>query len=73
MTSDVARVEKLDPIMERLEDQIGWYDRKSLTNQKYYKRIKMVEIVAAAIIPLLSASAASHPRVMWVTGGLGVV
>jgi len=73
MTSDVARVEKLDTIMERLEDQIGWYDRKSLTNQKYYKRIKMVEIVAAAIIPLLSASAASHPRVMWVTGGLGVV
>src|SRR5712671_5221062 len=73
MTSDVARVEKLDPIMERLENQIGWYDRKSLTNQKYYKRIKMVEIVAAAIIPLLSASAASHPRVMWVTGGLGVV
>ena len=57
--------------MERLEDQIGWYDRKSMTNQRYFKRIKMVEIAAAAVIPFLSAS--GIPRLMWVTGGLGVV
>ena len=57
--------------MERLEDQIGWYDRKSTTNQRSFKRIKMVEIVAAAIIPFLSAF--SLPRMMWVAGGLGVL
>ncbi len=57
--------------MERLEDQIGWYDRKSMTNQRYFKRIKMVEIAAAAIIPFVSAF--SLPRIMWVTGGLGVL
>jgi hypothetical protein len=60
-----------DPIMERLEDQIAWYDRRSMTNERYFKRIKVVEIAAAAIIPLLSAF--SFPRMMWVTGGLGVL
>jgi len=54
--------------MERLEDQIGWYGGKSMTNQRYFKRIKMVEIADAAIIPFLSAF--SLPRIMWVTGGL---
>jgi hypothetical protein len=59
--------------MERLEDQIAWYDQKSLANQRYFKQIKMIEITAAALIPFLSASASSFPRMMWVTGGLGVV
>jgi hypothetical protein len=26
--------EQVDPIMERLEDQIAWYDRKSLVLRK---------------------------------------
>lgn len=45
----------IDPITERLEDQIAWYDRKSLFNQRVYKRIKVVEILAAAMIPFLGA------------------
>ena len=57
--------------MDRLEDQIGWYDRKSTTNQGYFKRIKTLEIAAAAIIPFLSAF--TFARMMWVTGGLGVL
>jgi hypothetical protein len=61
----------MEPIMERLEDQIGWYDRKSMTNQTYFKGIKTVEIAAAAIIPFLSAF--NLTRMMWVTGGLGVL
>lgn len=61
----------IDPIMERLEDQIGWYDRKSLLNQRYFKRIKIVEILAAALIPFVSAF--NFPRLAWVSGGLGVV
>ena len=60
-----------DPTMERLEDQIGWYDRKSNLNQKYYKWIKVVEISAAALIPFLSAF--NLARMMWVTGGLGAL
>ena len=44
-----------DPIIARLEDQINWYDAKSSECQKRYKWIKGVEIVAAALIPFLSA------------------
>jgi len=71
MNTSSATLPDADPIMERLEDQIAWYDRNSMTNQRYFKRIKMVEIAAAAIIPFLSAL--SLPRMMWVIGGLGVL
>lgn len=60
-----------DPIMARLDDQIDWYDRKSLVNQRWFRRIKLVEIVAAALIPLLGAF--NLPSVRWATGGLGVL
>jgi hypothetical protein len=71
MSTEATRAPASDPIMERLEDQIDWYDRKSITNQNYFKRIKMLEILAAAIIPFLSAFTFS--RMVWVTGGLGVL
>jgi hypothetical protein len=57
--------------MERLEDQIAWYDRKSQVNQRAYKRIKIVEILAAAVIPFLAAIKPPYAGV--VTGGLGVL
>ena len=60
-----------DPIMERLEDQVAWYDRKSLANQRAYKRIKIAEILAAAIIPFLAGSGLPHTSIM--TGSLGVL
>lgn len=60
-----------DPIVDRLEDQIAWYDRKSSSNQKIYKRIKVMEIVAAAVIPFLPALPLIH--VDWIAGGLGVL
>jgi hypothetical protein len=45
-----------DATMERLDDQIDWYDRRSTRNQNYYKSLKLAVIVIAALIPLLSAS-----------------
>lgn len=71
MSTEAANAPEVDPIMDRLEDQIGWYDRESIANQRYFKGIKMVEIVAAAMIPFLSAFNLS--RMPWVTGGLGVL
>lgn len=41
-------------ITERLNDQIGWYDRKSTSNQKWYKRLRMAQLLAAALIPFLT-------------------
>ena len=39
---------------QRLDDQINWYDRKSSSNQKWYKRLRLTEIVFASAIPLLA-------------------
>jgi hypothetical protein len=60
-----------DPVMDRLESQISWYDGKSSTNQRIYKWIKVTEIIAAAVIPFLGALNLDH--VGWWTGSLGVV
>jgi Protein of unknown function (DUF4231) len=60
-----------DPIMGRLEDQIAWYDRKSIQNQHVYKRIKVVEILAAATIPFVAALPVPHQAV--ITGSLGIL
>ena len=57
--------------MQRLEDQIDWYDRKSIANQRTYKQMKVVEILAAAIIPFLAAL--RSPDIGMVTGALGVL
>lgn len=45
---------EVNPAFERLEDQLSWYDTKSMENQKWYKRLKVAEIIAAAIIPFVS-------------------
>ena len=71
MSIAAAKLPEADPIMERLEDQIAWYDRKSQANQRMYKRIKIVEILAAAVIPFLAA--VKLPIIGTVMGGLGVL
>jgi len=60
-----------DPVMGRLEDQIQWYDRKSRSAQRIFKRIKVVEILAAAMIPFLAGVSFAHDKL--VTAALGVL
>jgi hypothetical protein len=57
-----------DPTMDRLEDQIGWYDRKSNSNQHTFKWMKVIEILAAALVPLFSGF-----RLPWIAGGSGAL
>lgn len=71
MNPQATNSSEADPIMARLEDQIDWYDRKSIGDKKSYKRIKITEIVAAALIPFLSAF--RWPYIVEVTGALGVL
>jgi hypothetical protein len=73
--SALASSNSSDPIVERLEDQIAWYDRKSLQNQKRYKAIKFIVIVSAALIPFLAALTGDDKShwFRWTTGGLGVL
>ena len=42
-----------DATLERLEDQIAWYDQKSVWNQRLFKIAKAVQIIAAAAIPVI--------------------
>jgi hypothetical protein len=58
-----------NPTWDRLEDQISWYDLKSGNNQCRYKWLKLIEIAAAATVPV--AAAVQSP--VWVTGSAGVL
>ena len=60
-----------DPVMDRLDNQIGWYDRKSQSSMQWFKRLKISEIAFAAVIPLLAASHLEYAAL--VTGILGVL
>jgi Protein of unknown function (DUF4231) len=41
-----------DPILERLEDQIGWYDKRSGHNQRRFKALKAATLVISVSIPV---------------------
>jgi hypothetical protein len=67
---DATKTDATKTTLERLEDQIGWYDRSSSKNQQKFKLFKIVVITSAAIIPFLS----SLPVVPgWIVGALGVL
>jgi uncharacterized protein DUF4231 len=59
-------------VEQRINDQIGWYDRKSTTNQRWFKRLRFAEIVAAATIPFLSGFADNSFPIKIAIGALGV-
>jgi Protein of unknown function (DUF4231) len=69
MSADVA--------MERLDDQIAWYDNRSNRNQQFYKIMKITVIATAALIPLLSGLQVPYFVPMgvppWVLGILGAL
>jgi hypothetical protein len=63
-----------DYLDNRLEDQIKWYDGKSSKNQKVFKRLQLVTIVAAACIPFISGYLSSGPDYLkYVVGILGML
>jgi Protein of unknown function (DUF4231) len=62
-----------DYIKDRVDGQIEWYDRKSGTNQRWFRWLRIVEIVAAASIPLLVGYADSISEFKVVVGILGLL
>jgi hypothetical protein len=60
-------------VEQRLTDQISWYDRKSSTNQRWFKWLRFIEIVAAATIPFLSGFAGDSFPIKIAIGALGVL
>jgi hypothetical protein len=59
------------PAWARLEDQLGWYDRKSRSAQRNFKRLKLLQIVTAAAIPVIVA--AEGPALLTAALGAAVV
>jgi len=59
-------------IKERLDKQIDWYDNKSQDNQKYFKRLKIIEILSAALIPFLVAYSDECVYIQYIVGILGI-
>lgn len=62
-------LEAAPPTWLRLEDQIEWYDRKAAHHQRWFKWLKVVQIVAAAAVPVMAALGAPG----WIAGALGSV
>jgi hypothetical protein len=65
----VASEDEPNPTLQRLEDQIAWYDRKSAECQRRFKWLKALVIGAAASIPVVAA----FDVPVYVAGILGAV
>lgn len=59
------------PAWHRLEDQLQWYDTKSMQCQRWYKRLKLVQISLAVLIPVLSHLDPMYAK--WVTSVAGAL
>jgi Protein of unknown function (DUF4231) len=47
-------VDAADPTLRRLEDEIRWYDEKSLESQARFKFLKGLQLLSAATIPVVA-------------------
>jgi hypothetical protein len=49
-----AQAPKLEPLWDRLQAQIDWYDRKAKASQRAYKVSKISIVVLAILIPVFA-------------------
>jgi hypothetical protein len=54
----VGRPDPADPTWARLEGQLAWYDDRAGRNQRWYERLKLLELVIAAGLPVAAGLAA---------------
>ncbi|MFA4902081.1 MAG: DUF4231 domain-containing protein [Desulfobaccales bacterium] len=57
------------PAWQRLEDQLQWYDRKSIRNKRWYKILRVTQLCLAASIPIIALAGAAWSK--WVTAAFG--
>lgn len=60
-------------IRTRIDDQINWYDKKSIHHQNVYKWIKRIQIFLTAIIPFLAALVIDYKWILYLISGIGVL
>ncbi len=71
--NEYAPMGEAEYLEQRLDDQIDWYDRKSSSSQKAFKRLRLIEIVAAASIPLLAGYSQGRETIVLAVGVMGLV
>jgi len=57
---------------QRLDDQINWYDKKAIWNQRRFKRLRSSEILLSILIPFLAAYIPKYHFLVFVVGTIGV-
>jgi hypothetical protein len=68
-SNSVGASSEESPAWARVREQIAWYDGKSQYNQRWFKGLKICQIVSAAAIPV--AAGVSAP--VWLVGGGGAL
>lgn len=62
-----------DYIEDRVNDQINWYDSKSIKTQRKYKIYKGITIITSALIPILSFTNLPSQGTQYLIATLGAV
>ena len=67
-------MDEAEYLESRLEEQIGWYDRKSSLNKKAFQRCQLIQLVMASLITLSGAvNSSQFPMVSYVVPSLGAI
>src|SRR5882672_3931719 len=59
-----------DVVIDRLEDQIKWYDKESAHSKRMFKRLKTATLAISVSIPLSAAFATKYPLYTGVVSGV---
>lgn len=70
---EIMEMDKEKYLSERLNKQIEWYNTQSQNNKNWFKSLRVIEIVSAAVIPFIAGYSESIPYSQVALGSLGVV
>ena len=73
LSSPSSQITEAEYLSSRLDDQITWYSTKSSYCQIRHKCLRIFEVIAAVLIPFISAIGADIPYNSWIVGSLGAV
>ena len=61
------------PTLQRLDDQIAWYSKKSRRSQFWFKCLKIIQFVTAGLIPLIVVFGVPSPEKVSAVLGLVIL
>lgn len=52
--NEANKDDEAGPAWDRLEDQLSWYDGKSVAAQRAYKLVKLSQLIIGAVVPVVA-------------------